>query len=216
MNIRPSLAHILATVVFSFFVMLSEPGCVHAKTAKTKVVTAAGTSLTQSGPAEAPAKVDTSKGNVEIPIPANSKVEVTDATPTEPAKITVTVPTETKLTASTTQEHVTAAKDFSPPSPTELAKANAVQWYFVAGGVLVLASLALVYLQHYKAAGFAAAGAFLVPCMGQLVSSESAMRVCIAVVCIVGALVAAWYLIDGKVDGKLSNNKLHFPNNPSQ
>lgn len=162
------------------------------------------------GDAEKPAEVSRSGGDVTIPLPAASTVEVVAPTPTAPGSVKVTVSADTVLTGKMDTVTASGPRAFvpeAPPTQTELAKGDALRWGYVAGGGFLLVSLACVYFQHYKAAGFAACGAFCVPMAARFLTSDKAVLVTAVFGVVVLTLVAAWYLIDGKVDGKLSVNK---------
>ena len=195
-----SKAKFIRLLALCFCVMFS--GCLSArsKAPRIEVTTPSGTEFNQAGDVKTPPVVNTSKTSVEIPIPAQSQIVVTPATAKEPEKITVTVPLETKLTSTTFAEHIDGAQSQQPPSPTEIARGNAVQWAFIAGGIFLVAGLALVYLQHYKAAGFAFAGCFLVPTSARFLASDKALLLCIGLAAISATLVCAWYLITKKFD----------------
>lgn len=167
---------------------------------KIKVTTPSGTVFNQAGDVKTPPVVNTSKTSFEIPIPALSQIVVTPATAKEPEKITVTVPLETKMTSTTITEHIDGAQSQQPPTPTDIARGNAVQWAFIAGGVFLVTGLALVYFQHYKAAGFSFAGCFLVPACARFLASEKALWLCIGLGAVSLTLFCAWYLISRKFD----------------
>lgn len=164
-----------------------------------------GNKVEASGNAAEPAKVETEKRQTEIPLPPNSQVSFVEAKKDvsgnviSPASTVVTLPAKTILKTSEVFETVTQARAFAPESPSDRAKGDGVKWYYIAGAIFAVAAILFLYLQHYKAAGFAAIGAFLVPCVGNLVGNQTAQFVGIGLAVLCLTLYAAWYLLKPKI-----------------
>lgn len=154
--------------------------------------TPAGPTVTQTGPAAVPAKVNTETTQTTIPFPPGAKITIE----TSPAQTMTPAAVITE-----TRQQITAPTAFAPPAPPtarEQANADAVtRSYYFAGVLAILAGL-LAWRAHLKAAGIAALGAIAVPLVTNFISSEWGQRVLIAVVCIAGALYAAWHFMNDK------------------
>lgn len=196
-NLKVSFALL---VLISFSAMFS--GCLSntGKTPFAKVKTTSGTEFNQKGDVETPAKVEAVKTTSEIQLPAKTEIEIIRSTPSEPERVKLSLPEKSVMTTVSTVEHITGPLSAKPPSAVEIAEGNAVLWAFVASGVLVLGGLILVYIQHYKAAGIAFIGSFLVPTLAKFYANDKALLVCVGFVCVSLTLVAAWYLITKKFD----------------
>lgn len=167
-----------------------------------------GNKVEASGNAAEPAKVETKKATTEIPLPPNSQVSFVEAkkdlagTVIESAKTVVTVPTGTTLKREEVSENVTQARAFAPATPSDLAKGEGVKWYYIAGAIFAVAAIVFLYLQHYKAAGFASLGAFLVPSLANLLGNQTAQFVGIGLAVLCLTLYAAWYLVKNNPEVK--------------
>ncbi len=191
-----------ATEQILLLVLVFVSGC-HAWTipARTAITTPSGAHLEQSGAAAVPATVSSAKDTLTLPLPANSAVAITAATATSPARVDVSLTAPTVAQITSTREQATAPKSFTPPappSPSEIAKGKGIQLFYYIGGALAVAAVAMLYLEHAKAALVAGIGAVAVPGLAVLLSSEWAVRALVACVALSGGLVAAWYFIKSK------------------
>ena len=154
----------------------------------------------QTGDAAKHASISSVDSKTEIPFPPGSVITI--RTPDAPA---ATVGTTTAIPVATVTEHrevISTPTAFTPPapaSPSEIAKGDGIRIFYYVGGFLALAACALAYLEHGKAAIIAGIGAIAVPCLANFLSSEWAVRACVAVVCISGALFIAWHFVKGKL-----------------
>jgi len=189
-----SLIVILALAVF--------PGCktVATKSPTANVTTPSGISLQQSGDTKTPATVDATTNKTEIPLPAKSEIQFIQATEKEPQKIVISIPASSVLSSTQTVEHIVGPISVAAPSQIEIAKGQSLKWFYIAGIIFGVASLAFVYLQHYKEAALAVVGAVAVPMLGNLVANDKALWVCIGLGAVCVTLFCAWYLITHKFD----------------
>lgn len=190
----------LAALIFILLLLLPLVGCANFKRTSPafQADTLTGGKVSQNGDVQTPAKVNTSTNETNVEIPAGSKVEVTQATPTTPQKVTFTATEKTTLTSVTDTQNITGPVAIAPPSQTELAKGSAVKGSFVFAGLLVLVSLAMFYTSHYKAGCFAVLAAFVVPIGAQFLTSEKVVLVSSILATISLTLLGSWYLVTHK------------------
>ena len=193
MRIYPYIALLLLTVFPACKTTLS-------KSPVANVTTPSGINLQQSGDTKTPATVDATTNKTEIPLPAKSEIQIIQATQKEPQKIVVSIPTPSVLHSTETVEHIIGPVSVAAPSQIEIAKGQSLKWFYIAGIVFGVASLAFVYLQHYKEAGLAVVGAVCVPMLGNFVASDKALLLCIGLGAVCVTLFCAWYLITHKFD----------------
>lgn len=191
--------------VFAFccFLMVGCAGWPHSKAPILKTNTPLLGKVVANGEVETPAKVEATKTESVIPIPAKSTVTRTEATPTEPARTIVVVAAASEMRTTEQVETITQAKAFSPPSPSQVAAAAGVKWFYIAGALFAIAALGLGYTGHLKAAAFAVAGALLVPMLGQLASSHTAQLVAVGLGAVAAALWGAWHLMTAQQHAEL-------------
>lgn len=186
-------------VIALLFSLLFAVGCsTLSKPPKLSVKTKTGTEFKQTGETKTPATVESNSSVASVDLPANSTVTVTQATASEPAKISVSLAAPSVLNADFKTEKITGPKSVEPTSQTEIAKGKAVQWFYIASLAFGVASLAFLYLQHYKAAGFAAIGAVGLPMLGQFVSSDKALIFAVVCGCVSLTLFGAWFILKRK------------------
>ncbi len=164
--------------------------------------------VTATGDAQTPAKVESAQSETTSPLPAHSEVSFIPASETEPAKTVVKLAAPSVARTVTKSENITAPRAFTPPAPptpNELATAAGIRWFYIAGALFAVAALALVYFQHYKAAGCAALGAFLVPTLANLLSHQSALVAAVALGVASCVLFIAWFLAKSKLTGSLNS-----------
>lgn len=192
-------------MVFLLSLVIVSAGCKSVPKTETpslRVTSPISGNITATGDAQTPAKIESAQTETTIPLPAHSQVSFVPATETEPSKTVVTLAAPTIARTVTKSENVTAPRAFTPPAPpsaSDIARADGVRWFYIAGAVFAVAALALVYFQHYKAAGCAALGAFLVPTLANLLSHQSAMLAAVALGVASVVLFAAWYLAKSKL-----------------
>lgn len=163
-----------------------------------KATFSTGTVVEQTGEAKAPAKAEVRESLTTLTIPAASPVTISPQ-----GVVQIAMNEASQIQTKVVTESFTAPQSFTPPSPTETAtaaaKASGVRWYYAAGLGCLLVSGLLLYLEHPKAALICFAGAFVVPLVGNVLSSEYAMHVLVAVLCVSGGLVGGWYLLRNKM-----------------
>lgn len=183
------------------------------KSPRQTVKTPSGATITQSGDAKVPGNVTTSTTAAEIPLPAGTTIRLAPnpspelnqapggavAAPQSPAKplppLEIVLPAASTLRASTTTETVNGPEAHGPPTAGEIAKAAGLKWFYIGGVVCFLAALWFLKTGHPVNAGVCALGALGLPTLGNVLGSEWAVRLGIAVVCASAALLAAWFLL---------------------
>jgi hypothetical protein len=175
-----------------------------------------GPTAAQVGDAATPAEVSRFNARTSIPLPAGTRIEIPahkasqtpapapigaqPAAPASPAAV-VTLSAASTLTTETTGQTARAQTTHAPaapPTPAEIATGQGIRvFYWLAAG-LALATVALFYLGHTKAAIVAAAGAASLPLLATS-AAWIAMHAAVAIVCTVGALVAAWYFVRNRI-----------------
>jgi hypothetical protein len=162
-----------------------------------------GQKIDQKGPANSPSIVKVETASQSLPVPANTSVSISPSGSTS-----FTLPEMTEFHAQSRTECFTAPTAFPPPSPAEIASANAVsagvQWFFKAGLVLLLAGGLALYLAHYKAGVILCVAAIVVPLVGKAIGTDIAMHALVGAVCIAGTLIVAYYLMKGNLPFHLS------------
>jgi len=158
--------------------------------------TANGPAVVQSGDAAQPARVVTTETQASIPVPAGAVITIAPPpfageTQAEPLPVVVT----TKSTDITGPRSHTPPP---PPTPSQLANADAVRQSYYFAGALVLGAGFLFWRGHVKAAVVASVCAIGVPVLANVASAEWAQRLFIAGACIAGALFAAWHFMNDK------------------
>jgi hypothetical protein len=176
----------------TLFSALFLTGCQTTKN-RFKVATKTAT-IEQAGEIHSPAKVESSSGNVTIPLPKGSVISVSDS----PEIVTVTLSEASKADISVARESVVSPSSFPPPSPSQIARGQSIQWFFLAGIGLSLAALASLYFGHGKAALIFGAGAVAVPLLGNFLASDIAQKTAIGIAVCGATLVAAWFLVKKK------------------
>lgn len=159
----------------------------------------AGQKLVFSGDAMSPGKVTESRVVTSLPLPSGSTLTEdirTDDKKNSPSTSRFVLSGESVMTRSEETTITEGPKAFLPPAPpsqSELAKGAGIRMFYWIGGAFIIAGLLFAYLQHYKAAGFAALGAFLAPLLGGFLASEHAFLILSVFAAISLTLVAAWY-----------------------
>lgn len=109
-------------------------------------VRSAAGAVTQRGPVSVPARAETLTSTATLPLPAGSRVEVSNPAPAAapgggtsqggalsvPAGLSVTLPEPAVLTVQTVQDRISGPQSFappSPPSPVEIAAGKAAWLY---------------------------------------------------------------------------------------
>jgi len=163
-------------------------GCQRVPSAKAR---AGSSSITQTGPAAVPAKAETQRATVTLPLPAGTRIEIPSrraetgaagsgdagdlGTSPEVARIdaavSITLPSPSVLTVDAVSEAVTGPQAFappSPPSPAEKATGWAVIAYYaalpiglIAAGIGVWRMYPLVIVGGLLTSGAAAFGLFV-------------------------------------------------------
>lgn len=163
-----------------------------------------GNKVEASGNAVEPAKVETEKRQTEIPLPPNSQISFVEAkkdlagTVIEPAKTVVSVSAPTVLREDRSEERIQQAKAFAPPAPessADKARGSGIRAFYFASLACGLLAFAMLYLQHYKAAGFAFLAAVVLPMVATFLGNSQAVLVGSVVLAISLTLFGAWYLV---------------------
>lgn len=167
-------------------------------TAQAKIVQPSGATIDQRGSAEVPAKQSATASVAEIPLAKGSRVTVVPPSAISPGSISLILSENSALKLTSHSESASMPQTFRPPSPpsaTDLAKADGLKLYFWVSVGLALLGGFLIYAEHVKAGVIAIIGAIGVPIMGRFVSESSALT--LALVATVGAtaIFGAWYLI---------------------
>lgn len=185
----------LRVILLLFFSCLMVGCSILPKSAKFKTKTKAGTEVHQAGGAQKPAAVETNSMAAVIPLPKDSTVTVQPATPATPAFIAVKLSDSSELTLDYKNEKITGPASHPPPTPAEIAKGRAVQWYYFAGIAFAIGALVAFKVGHGKAGGFLVIGAAAVPMLGNFLASEAAEKLSIFIITASVTLIAAWHLI---------------------
>ncbi len=130
------------------------------------------------------AKKETHKTETKFVIPANSVFTF------EKATLTVADSMPVKKTEET--------KSIIPPSPVDVAKADAIEKFYWLGGGLFLLACVLFYRMHVKAGLFSLGGALATPLLAKFYSSDAAQYVALGSLCIAGAFFFAWHIMKRK------------------
>lgn len=143
--------------------------------------------VTQSGDVAQPARVVTTTNETLFDIEPGSTVTLT-YTPS------VKIPF--------VQRHVTetiaAPVAHTPPSgPTvgEIAKADGLRWFYLGGLACGLGALVALWRGHPVNAAILGGGAVVVPIIGNLVSSDAALKVLIAAACVSAGIALAYFIL---------------------
>jgi hypothetical protein len=178
------------------------------KSPRQTVTTPGGTQITQTGDAKVPGTVTTTTSAAEIPLPAGTTIRIVTpqsnptlgggiAAPQSPAAVApaleVVIPAATALRASTVTETVKGPEGQAPPTPGEIAKAEGLKWFYIAGLLCVPAAVALFYFRHPLLGGVCALGAVGLPLLGNFLGSEKAVWFGLALAGALVALAVAWF-----------------------
>lgn len=163
--------------------------------------------IAQTGAAKTPAAASVTTSKTILTIPAGSKVEIPSPSPTHteggpivpPAPgIVVTLSAPSELHQETRREAVAGAETPAPPappSPTEVARAFGVKWFYLAGIAAAFAAGVCVWRGYPIAAVKFAAAAVAFPLVGNIVSSTWAIVAGGVLVLLGLAFVIAWKVI---------------------
>ena len=188
---------ITVLLVFLLLGTLSACALKRAKPLASKAVTTTGATFENNGDAKAPAKMESKQSVSEMPVPEGSTVTVENEEG-KPSVLKVSLSSPTKLTVKSSVDTFTSAVSFTPPSPSDEAKAQGLKWYFIAGIIFAVATVAFAYKGHVTAAISSGIGAVCVPLLGRFVASEKALWLCIGLGAVSLSLFGAWYLIKKK------------------
>lgn len=187
----------LSILIFVILILLPLVGCKTFSRSVSKISGANEAKISQAVGEQNPASVETADTSTELPLPEGSEISVN---PQDPEKVFVKLKRASLLKVKTLTQRLEGPKSFAPPSPTEKAKGTAVLWSFIAGGIFLVGGIALIYFQHYKEGGIALVASFVVPVVAQFLTSDLALKLCIAFACISVSLTVAYYLISRKHD----------------
>lgn len=171
-------------------------GCGTAPVSRLKTAAA---SIVSRGPVEQPASITVADTKTTIPLPAGTVVSFSPADPIPSEGLKFSLPVASSATVEHTSTTTTAAKNFSPPAPptpAQEAEGSGVRVFYYLAAACALAALVCIYAQHYKAAGILVCGAAGIPFLIHLGQTAAASHLATAVICIAGALVAAWEIFE--------------------
>lgn len=136
--------------------------------------------IEQKGSAEIPASAKTEATVSSVPIPAGSIVSVPPAAAaaTQPVEIKLSAPSE--LRVETKREIVEGAKSFAPPappSPAELAKAQGIRWFYIAGAICAAGAVAAFVMGFPRMGVALAVGGVGMPLVGSFLGSRWALPI---------------------------------------
>jgi hypothetical protein len=161
------------------------------------IPTANGPAVTQSGDAAEPARVVTTETSASVPVPAGAVITISpppyaEGKPNpEPLPVVYTVKSS-DITGP--RSHVPPP----PPTPGQLANADAIRQSYFFAGALILGAGFLFWRGHLKAAAVASVSAVAVPMVANIAGSEWAQKLFIAGACIAAALFAGWHFMQDK------------------
>lgn len=161
--------------------------------------TATGSTVTQTGDAQQPARVSTVETQASVPVPSGSVITITPPQVSEHGEPSLPIVLTSK---ATTIQGPAAFSPPAPPTPQQLANADATRQSYYFAGALLLGAGFLFWRGHVKAAVVALACGVAAPILANFAGSEIALRVCIAGVCIAGALFAGWHFMNDRREAK--------------
>jgi len=189
-------------MIAGLLVLLVIAGCNSAPRTKAGIDKNGKPKIQQNGDATTPAAASVTTTVTTVSLPAGSKVETQAAAPAAgspaPAPVIVTLSAPSELRTETRREAVEGAKTPEPPlppSPTALARATGLSWFYFAGVACGLAAIAMIYFGHAWAAKSLVVAAVVFPIIGNLVSSPLAMTIGCVFVALAGGLYLAWKIL---------------------
>lgn len=180
-----------------------------------------GGSISQTGFAVVPAKVEMAGEQLTIDLPPKSVVSIEHSPSTGNKNISVQIPSRSVLKLNMQSAKVELPKSFPPPvpaSPGSLARAASLKWFYWAGILLAVFGLFLAWRGHGKAAWISGLGGVGVCLLGNFVSSDAALWLSIGVGCISVTLFVAWFLVhrNPELEARIKAKILGTPVEPAK